>query len=606
MSSTEFRFDLDDANFVLFEQFQMDQALKGYASYADFDADLYKATLSEAYKLAKETLFPVNGPGDRQGCSLSEEGDVTTPKGYKEAYDALVEGGWNSPRADPELGGGGMPNCVVMMLTEIMCGANMALMMYPGLTAGAARVIVEHGPESLRQSVGEKMFSGVWGGTMCLTEAGAGTAVGDNRAKALPTDEDGVYLLEGEKIFISGGDQDLTENIVHLVLARTPGAPEGTKGLSLFMAPKFCFDKESLELGERNGAHVLRIEHKMGINGSATCVLGLGSKSPCKAWIVGEEGQGIQIMFQMMNEARIGVAVQGLGTASAAFQNALSYANERIQGTSVANFKNPSAERVSIVQHPDVRRMLMHQKVYVETMRALICRLGLLLEHAERHEDEKQRKHCLGQADLLVPVAKALCTDLSFECVSLAVQVYGGYGYTQDFPVEQLLRDTRIQSIYEGTNGVQALDLLGRKMRQQNGALFMSWMQDAMKVIKAGREAGFESQAQIVDKCVKSVAASAMHLGNLGRERDMDGALLNAVPFLRAFGLTALGLEAMEQARIAKEAIDGGKESDLYKGKVLNLDYMSSRILPSVIALSKEIQSNDKSCLDPLLFAQGS
>lgn len=604
MSSTEFRFDLDDAQFVLFEQFRMDEQVKTYGAYADFDADLYRATLGEAYKLARESLFPVNGPGDREGCHLSADGEVTTPKGYKDAYNALVEGGWNAPRADPELGGGGMPNAVVMMLTEIMCGANMALMMYPGLTSGAARVIVEHGPQDLRSKVAEKMFSGVWGGTMCLTEAGAGTAVGDNRAKATPTDQAGIYELEGEKIFISGGDQDLTENIVHLVLARTPGAPEGTKGLSLFMAPKFWFD-DNLALGERNGAHVLRIEHKMGINGSATCVLGLGAKSPCKAWIVGEEGQGIQIMFQMMNEARIGVAVQGLATASAAYQYSRSYARERIQGTSTANFKNPSAKRVAIVEHPDVRRMLMHQKVCVETMRALICRLGLLLEHAELSEDEKQRKHCQGQADLLVPVAKALCTDLSFECVSLAVQVYGGYGYTQDFPVEQLLRDTRIQSIYEGTNGVQALDLLGRKMRQQNGALFMSWMQDAMKIIKVGRELGFESQAQVVDKCIKSVAASAMHLGNLGRERDMDGALLNAVPFLRAFGLTALGLEAMDQASIAKKAIDAGKDSTLYAGKLLNLDYMCARILPNAIALSKEIQSNDKSCLDPLLFAEG-
>lgn len=601
MSSTEFRYDLEDARFVLFEQHRVHEQVKGYAPYADFDAELYGATLGEAYKLAKEVLFPVNGPGDREGCHLSDQGDVRTPKGYKQAYDALVEGGWNAPRADPELGGGGMPNSVVMALTEIMCGANMALMMYPGLTSGAARVIVEHGPQDLRRPVAEKMFSGVWGGTMCLTEAGAGTAVGDNRAKATPTDEAGVYLLEGEKIFISGGDQDLTENIVHLVLARTPGAPEGTKGLSLFMAPKFHFDGD-LKLGERNGAHVLRIEHKMGINGSATCVLGLGSKGPCKAWLVGEEGQGIQIMFQMMNEARIGVAVQGLATASAAYQNALSYANERIQGTSTANFKNASAPRVPIVRHPDVRRMLMHQRVCVETMRALICRLGVLLEHAERSEDEKERKACLGQADLLVPVAKALCTDLGFECVSLAVQVYGGYGYTQDFPVEQLLRDTRIQSIYEGTNGVQALDLLGRKMRQQNGALFMSWMQEAMKIVKSGRDHGFEAQAQMIDKCIKSVAASAMHLGNLGRERDMDGALLNAVPFLRAFGLVALSLEAMDQANIAKDAIDGGKDTPFYQGKILNLEYFCGRILPSSIALAKEIQSNDKSCLDPGLF----
>lgn len=602
MSSTEFSFDLEDARFVLFEQLKIHESLQQFPAFADFDQDLFETTIGEAYKLAKEVIAPINRQGDVQGCRLdAESGEVTTPEGFKAAYQAMVEGGWNSPRADPEMGGGGLPIVLTTCLTEIFCGANMSMMMYPGLTAGAARVIAEYGPSSLRTPVATKMFSGEWGGTMCLTEAGAGSAVGDNRARAQPTDQEGVYLLEGEKIFISGGDQDLTENIIHLVLARTPGAPEGTKGLSLFMAPKFWFD-DAMALGERNGAHVLRIEHKMGINASATCVLGLGSKSPCKAWLVGEEGQGIQIMFNMMNEARIGVALQGLGTAAAGYRYSLHYANERIQGTEIKNIKNAAAERVPIVLHPDVRRMLMHQKVLVETMRAFTYRLAMTYEAAEQSDDEKIRAKNHGQADLLVPIAKALFTDLAFECVSLAVQVHGGYGFTQDFPVEQLLRDTRIQSIYEGTNGIQAMDLLGRKMRQQNGALFMTWMQDAMKFIKAAREAGLESQALAIDKSIKAVAASAMHLGNLGRERDVEGAMLNAVPFLRAFGLTALGIEALEQGRFAKAQLDAGQDKDIYHQKLCNLEYFVARILPGSIALAKEIQSNDRSCLDPKLF----
>ena len=528
---------------------------------------------------------------------------MTTPDGYGEAWKQFCEGGWVGPRAEPELGGAGLPAILGALLNEMFSGANVAFNMYAGLTGAAARVVVKFAQEKWRQPVAEKLFTGEWTGTMCLTESGAGSSVGDNRAKATPSeDEEGVYLLEGEKIFITGGDNDFTDNIVHLVLARTPGAPSGIKGLSLFLVPKFIFD-DDMKVGERNGAHVLRIEHKMGINGSATCVLGLGAKGPCKGWLLGEEHQGIQLMFHMMNEARIGVGMQGLAMGSASFQYARHYAKERVQGTSMREIKNADAPRIPIVQHPDVRRMLMTQKVKVETVRAMCYRLARDFDIAELSDDEGERKRLAERIDLLVPIVKSMATDLGFDVAVTGVQIYGGYGYTAEFPVEQLVRDAKIQSIYEGTNGIQALDLLGRKMRISGGKLFMDWMQDAQKDAEAAGTEGFEKQAASLGKGIQAVAASAMHIAGLGQGGNMEAALQYAVPFLNAFGWVVLGLEALDQARVAKRLIDGDKETALLRGKLLNLDFFVANLLPQAIGLAKSIQSGDSSCLDETLFA---
>jgi alkylation response protein AidB-like acyl-CoA dehydrogenase len=602
MSSTQFSFDLDDARFVLFEQLDIVRHLAGIDKFADFDRDVCAATLEEGLRVAQEHLAPVNANGDRQGCKVDADGNVTTPAGFREAWQALAAGGWVAPHGDPELGGGGVPGPIHMALVEIFSGANQALSMYPGLTAGAGRVIQHFAPQHLRQKVAAKLLSGQWGGTMCLTEAGAGSSVGDNRARALPTDVEGVYTLEGEKIFISGGDQDFTENIVHLVLAKTPNAPEGTKGLSLFMVPKFWFD-DDLSLGERNGAHVLRIEHKMGINGSSTCVLGLGSRSPCRGWLIGTEFSGIEIMFHMMNEARMGVALQGLATGSSAYQYALHYANERIQGSALKDLKAPNAPRIAIVGHPDVRRMLMTQKCWVETLRSLLYRLGLRLQLAESSNDEAAKKKHRAYVELMVPVAKAAATDRGFEVAVSAVQVFGGYGYTQDFPVEQVVRDGKIQSIYEGTNGIQALDLLGRKMRQDNGALFIGWMQEAQGILATAKKNGFEKQSESISKAIATLGQSAMHIAGIGRARDIDGAMVHAVPFLEAFATVALAVEAADQASVAKVAIDASGETNRLRGKLLNLDYFVGALLPHAIATAKSITSGDRSCLDPALFS---
>lgn len=602
VSDTALPLDLADIEFVLFDQLRVHERLAGVQRYAELDRDVYAATLAEGAKIARDVLHPINAPGDRQGCRIDGEGNVTTPDGYPAAWNAFADGGWIAPHADPELGGAGMPLAIGLALNEMFSGACMAFMMYPGLTAAAARVVAGFGPESTRTAIAEKLFTGAWAGTMCLTESGAGSSVGDNRCRARATDTAGVYELEGEKIFISGGDQDLTDNIVHLVLARTDDAPAGTKGLSLFLVPKFWFG-DDLVLGERNGARVLGIEHKMGINGSATCTLGLGTDGPCRGWIVGNESDGMRLMFQMMNEARIGVGVQGLATAAVAYNHSVAYAKERIQGSALRDYKEADPKRVAIIEHPDVRRMLMTQKVLVESMRALCYRLALEHDLAEHVADENERKRYGRRVDLLVPVVKAICTDLGFDVCVTAVQVFGGYGYINEFPVEQLLRDAKIQSIYEGTNGIQALDLLARKLRIESGRLLMEWMQDAQKQAEAAKAAGFVDEAGALGKAVQAVAASAMHLGSVAQKGGLEAAMLQAVPFQRAFGLVVLGLECLEQAVLAKTAIGGGRDDARLHAKVVGLAFYVANVLPSAIGLAKTIQSGDASCLDERLWA---
>jgi alkylation response protein AidB-like acyl-CoA dehydrogenase len=607
VSSTAFTFDTEDLSFTLFEQLRVHERLVECPRYAEFDRDTYETTIQEAYKFAREVVAPLNQNGDREGCKLDADGNVTTPTGYKRAWQLMREGGWTAPRAEPELGGSGMPSVIGGLLSEVMSGACMAFQMYIGLSAAAARMILTYAPEKLARPVAEKLFSGTWSGTMCLTEAGAGSSVGDNRTRARPSEESHpelgpVWLLEGEKIFITGGDTDFVENLCHLVLARTPGSPEGTKGLSLFLVPKFWFDPDTLALGERNGAHVLKLEHKMGINGSATCVLGLGARGICKGWMVGKEREGIRMMFDMMNEARVGVGFQGLAAGSAAFQYSRHYVHERIQGTPLKHMRDAEAKRVPIVQHPDVRRMLMNQKVLVESMRAVAYRLTLLGDLADDHPDEATRKKIQRRVDLLVPIVKSMCTDLGFDVAVTAVQIFGGYGFTSEFPVEQLVRDAKIQSIYEGTNGIQALDLLGRKLRMEGGRLFMEWMQDAKAEVAAALAEGFSRQAEALGGAIDAVAATAMHIAGVG-QKDIDAAMVHAVPFMQALGYVVLAQEALDQARVAKRLIDAQGKTNLLEGKLLNLDHFVATYLPHVIATSKSIRQGDTSPLHPALFA---
>jgi alkylation response protein AidB-like acyl-CoA dehydrogenase len=602
--STPFRVDIDDLEFVFFDQLRAHERLGQIPAYAELDRDTYTATFREIKRMAEEVLHPVDRQGDRQGCSLDAQGNVTTPEGYKEVWDRLAEGGWIAASAPVEQGGVGMPRAVAIVCNDVFTGACCAFMMYPGLTAAAGRMVAAFAPDSFRELVTQKLFTGQWSGTMCLTEAGAGSSVGDNRCKATPSEtEEGVYLLEGEKIFISGGDNDLVENIIHLVLARTPGSPEGTKGLSLFLVPKVEFDAEG-KLGARNGAKVVGIEHKMGINGSATCVLALGAQQPCKGWLVGKERQGIELMFNMMNEARVGVAGQGVATCNAAYQYAVQYAAERVQGTGLMRTRDGEARRVPIIEHPDVRRMLMTLQVVAATTRAAVYRVAFNEDLAHGLGDTKAAEKLRQRMDLLIPVLKAHCTDLSFEMAALAVQVYGGYGFIKEYPVEQLLRDSKIQAIYEGTNGIQAMDLLGRKMRIHSGALFMEWMSDAQRELQEAGKEGFGAQAGAINRAIGQLGASAMHLGKLAGDRKIDVAFLQAVPFLKTFGYTLLAMEALDQARVAKKLIaEHGEERPLWVRKIAGLDFYVNHLLPLAVAWGKTVQSGDESALDPRVFA---
>ncbi len=603
MSALDFAVDLQDIRFVLFEQLDIDDELSKLEKYAEFDRDTYDATLEEAARIAQEVLAPINGPGDRQGTTLDGEGNVTTPEGFKEAWTTTAEGGWFGINASPDVGGIGMPGVMNVATYEMFAGAAMAFWMYPGLTGAAARVIANFFEHPSKVGIATKMYTGEWAGTMCLTEAGAGSDVGANRCKAIPQD-DGTYHLEGEKIFISGGDHDLSENIIHLVLARTPGAPNGTKGLSLFVVPKYRFDLDTLELGERNDAVVVSLEHKMGINGSSTCTLALGANGPCVAWMLGEEFRGIEYMFTMMNEARIGVGVQGVGIAAAAYHYALTYAKERLQGADITEFKNPDAPRVPIIRHADVRRMLMTMKVTTETLRSLLYRLAHNLDVAESTDDAALKERYHGRVDLLVPILKSAASDRAFDVAVTAVQVFGGYGYTGEYPVEQLVRDAKICSIYEGTNGIQALDLLGRKLRMRGGQFFMEWMADGRKACADAKKEGFEVEAAQLEKAINACGATAMHLGQLGATGNMEAALLQATPFQTMMSTVHLGLEALDQARVAKRVIERDGPSTFLKGKLANLRFFVHNMLPMAVATAKSIQAGDETCLEPGLFGE--
>lgn len=605
MSATQYTVDLRDIRFVVFEQLRVHETLKAVPRYAEFDRDTYETMIDAAADMARNVLAPINKVGD-QGCTLDGDGNVTTPPGFKEAYRAVAEAGLLAAGMSPEHGGIGLPHAVDIAMHEMLTGANTAFNIYTGLSRAAANLL-DHDwtPAWFRNLVVRKLVSGEWAGTMCLTEAGAGSAVGDNRARAVPTEEPGRYTLTGEKIFISGGDNDMTANIVHLVLARAPDAPSGTRGLSIFLVPKFLFDAEG-NLGARNGAKVVGIEHKMGINGSATCTLALGAEAPCYGWILGKEGQGMEIMFEMMNEARIGVGVQGLATASSSYLNALHYARERVQGSAVESMRDADAPRVTINRHPDVRRMLMTMKVQVEAMRSLIYSAANRLDRSVNAVEE-DREYLLGLVELMTPVIKAHCSDVGFEVCTMAVQVFGGYGYTKEYPVEQNLRDQKISSIYEGTNGIQAMDLLGRKMRKGGGVLFMNWLNECNEELERARATGkLAEEVTALERARDQLGATAMHLGGLGAQGNLRGAMLQAYPFLTLFGNVVLGLHTLWQARVALERMEAPDLSDddrkFYRGKLLNARFYAKNILPRATAMAKIIQSGDESCLEEGLF----
>jgi len=588
-----------DMQFILNEVL----AVERFANLPGFEnasADMVDAILTEGAKFVEGVLFPLNQVGDLQGCTRHEDGSVTTPDGFKEAYKLYCEGGWGTLSAPVEFGGQGMPHIVSMAFEELMASSNMAFAMYPGLTQGAVSAILVKGSDEQKAKYAPNMISGKWGGTMNLTEPHCGTDLGLIRTKAVPND-DGSYAVSGTKIFISSGDHDLTENIIHLVLAKTPGAPDSVKGISLFIVPKFLVNDDG-SLGARNSLSCGSIEHKMGIHGNATCVMNYDGAT---GYLVGEEHKGLAAMFIMMNIARLGVGQQGLGIAEVAYQNAVHYAQDRRQGRALTGPQDLEQKADTLLVHPDVRRMLMDAKAFTEGMRAL-CLWGALqadlLHHAQTEEERQMADDLLS---LLTPVIKGYGTDKGYEVATNAQQVYGGHGYIAEWGMEQYVRDARIAMIYEGTNGVQAMDLVGRKLAQNGGraiqALFKI-VDDECAAAKSGALADFATR---LEKASGDLKASTMWFMQNGMANPNNiGA--GAHHYMHIMGIIALGLQWLRMAESAQRALDAGTgNAAFYETKLVTARYFAERYLPDCGALRRKIEAGSEAlmALSPEMFA---
>ncbi len=574
---------LDDIKFVMHDVLGAEQ-LSELNSYEDFSLELGDQILEEGAKLCAEVLFPLNQSGDSEGCEL-KDGTVTTPKGFKAAYDTFAENGWCGLACDPDHGGMGMPMLINTAMKEMICSANMSLGMYPGLSFGAYEAIHKFGSDALKDLYLPKLVEGVWSGTMCLTEAHCGTDLGLIKSKAIP-DNAGSYKITGTKIFISAGEHDLTENIVHLVLAKLPDAPEGARGISLFVVPKFVPNDDG-SLGERNGAVCGSLEHKMGIKANATALMNFDE---AQGWLVGEPHKGLRAMFAFMNDARLGVAMQGLGIAEVAYQNGLAYAKERLQMRSLTGVKAPDKPADPIIVHPDVRRMLMLSKSVTEGGRALSYWVGMELDISLKHKDEKQRQRADDLVALLTPIIKAYLTDMGSEITNLAVQIYGGHGYIWESGVEQYVRDARIAQIYEGANGVQALDLVGRKMPQHFGRLLRRFFHPVQEFIEAN-QANPELQEFIfpLAKSFMKLQQSTAMVAQKGL-KNPDEAGAASVDYLRHFALVAMAFMWCKMVIAAQEKLSNGEgDKEFYEAKIQTAKFFMERVLPESDARFKMV-----------------
>ena len=578
---------LRDMRFVLHELHEAD-GFGGLAALDEFSPELVDQVLEEAGRFARDVLLPINRVGDEEGCRL-ENGVVRTPTGFKEAYDAFRESGWTAIAGDPAHGGQGLPEGVNKMVEEMISATNVAFGLYPGLSHGAAIAIAAMASDELKERYLGKITDGTWAGTMCLTEAHCGTDLGLLRTRATPRD-DGSFTLDGAKIFISGGDHDLTENIIHLVLARLPGAPKGVKGISLFLVPKYL-PKEDGSLGNANGVSVTAIEHKMGIHGTSTCQLAFDAS---QGWLVGRPGKGMEGMFKMMNSERLSVGVQGLGLGEAAYQAAVYYAKDRVQGRSLAGAKHPDKAADPIIVHPDVRRMLMTMRAYNEGCRALGAWVARAMD-AERFSPDPEVKQRAGDfVQLMTPVVKALFTDLGFESTNLAVQVYGGHGYIAESGVEQYVRDARIAMIYEGTNGIQALDLVGRKLPAHMGRYLRSFFHPVSNFLEEESGSADKGYAKMIEGLAQAFGALQLATGMIAERglKDPEEAGAAATDYLRLLGLVALGYCFARAARLAmaKLAADTD-EPDFYRAKLAVARFFFDRLLPQATTCFLAIKS---------------
>ena len=590
--------DRRDVDFVLHELLHVEE-LSDHEIFAEFNKKTVDLIIAEARNLAIKEILPTQIDSDREGAHF-DSGKVTVPASFHKAWELFKEGEWLSMIEDPKWGGQGMPRAVALAASDYMNGANFAFMMYAGLTHGAGKLVESFGTEQQKELFLKKMYTGEWAGTMLLTEPEAGSDVGALTTSAVKN-EDGTYSLTGNKIFISSGEHDLAENIIHPVLARIEGAPEGTAGISLFIVPKIWVNADG-SLGEPNDVVCTGVEEKMGIHGNATCSMSLGSKGKCRGMLLGEENKGMRNMFLMMNEARLLVGIQAFACASAAYMYAVNYARQRVQGRHLLNMMDKSAPSVPIIQHPDVRRMLLTMKVYVEGMRSLLYYVGMCDDRIDVADNEEEKTKYKGIIDLLIPLAKGYVSDRAFDVCNLGVQVYGGYGYIKEYPMEQLLRDCRITPIYEGTNGIQAMDLLGRKLGMNKGKPIMDLMGEIQNTIATARtHAKVEAYAGKVEAALNKLGEVALHLGKTAMSSEVMTAFAHAYPFMEVSGDVVMSWLLLWRATIAAEKLENGakkKDAAFYEGQLKSAEFFVHCVLPVTLGKMDAILVTNSAVVD--------
>ncbi len=616
----DYKVDLRDVKFVLNEYLGLEKLCEfSRFKELDFDADMLNDMMQQGLKFAQETLAPINKEGDEAGAK-NENGQVIVPKCYHEPYWTYVNNGWGATTSNPEYGGMGLPEIINTCVGEFFSGSNCSFAMMPGLTKSAAYVIDSCGSDEQKEKYLEKMYTGVWAGTMCLTEPQAGSDVGASKTMAYPIEgKENCYKIVGNKQFITFGDNNITENVIHLVLARTPGAPAGTRGIGLFIVPRNKINEDGSS-GESNDVACPSIEHKMGIHGSPTCVLNFGDNDNCEGELIGDIYSGMKYMFIMMNEERLMVGMQGMAMAGAAYMAALKYSQERQQGCHITKMREPDAPKVTIDQHPDVRRMLMTMKAYTEGMRALLYTTGQYIDYGHWSDDEEEKKKYSGFVELLTPICKAYCSDTAFRVTEMAMQTHGGYGYCSEYPVEQYCSDTKITSIYEGTNAIQALDLLGRKLPMKGGSVMMSFVQEINERLGKlkDNEATADMAARLSDALNKTQAVIMKFMG-LSKEKSLQAYVpfINACDLLEMLGDFLCGFFLAEEAAIAdgkfkaicaeKGASDDAavaallkdsEEAKFYYSKVQTADFFMNNLLPRVHWKESAINNLNTACMN--------
>lgn len=590
--------DRRDIDFVLHEQLKVEQFSK-HELFPEFNRKAIDMIVSEARNLAVKEILPTQTDGDRLGVHF-DGGKVTVPPSFHKAWKALRDGEWTATTEDPEYGGGGMPRSVATAAADYLQAANFAFLMYSTLSHGAGKLIETFGSDKLKKVFLRKLFTGEWAGTMMLTEPSAGSDVGALTTTATPN-PDGTYSITGNKIFISGGEHDLAANIIHPVLARIEGAPAGTAGISLFIVPKIWVNDDGT-LGEPNDVVCTGIEEKMGIHGNCTCSIALGSKGKCRGLLLGDANKGMRAMFQMMNDARLMVGNQGLACASASYLYALNYARTRVQGRHLLKMMDKDAPGVPIIQHPDVRRMLMIMKIYVESLRSLSYYIAFCNDAIATSSDPEEKTRLQGIIDFLIPIAKAYTTDRAVDVCSLGVQVYGGYGYIKEYPVEQLLRDCRITPIYEGTNGIQAMDLFARKLGQNGGRPIIDLGEEIRRTLAAAAEVERTApMAEKMEAALVRLEEVARYMGMTAMYGNLLTAAAHASPFLEVCGDVIVGWMLLWRARIASQALgNGGKEKDaaFYEGQLKAAEFFTEVMLPVTMGRMEAILSGSSAAID--------